>query len=232
MNTIVAESLDFVSTGIEAGLAAGSSFEDALTSVLQGIANDHGAVVFGGNGYSAEWHAEAEERGLPNLRNTVDALPALVEEEAVAVFEKYGVLSEREVHSRYEIWLDRYCLDVNTEALLALEIAKTKILPSCLSYQKSLAELALDLKGLGKTPDLTLLDQVIALTDELKAGIADIEAGLAHESDGDTLAHAKHYRDKVLTAMLKTRAAADELEGIVADELWPLPTYQEMLFIK
>jgi glutamine synthetase len=233
MNCIVAESLDFVATEIEKEMAGDpEKFNDALQTVLSGIATDHSAVVFGGNGYSEDWHEEAAKRGLPNLRNTIDALPALTDPANIAVLGKYGVLSEREVESRYEIWLDRYCLDINTESMLALEIAKTKILPAALTYQSQLATLAINLKNIGKTPNTTLLDQVIDLTDSLESGIAALEAAMAHENEGDTLAHATHFRDHVLPAMLEVRIAADALEGVVADELWPLPTFQEMLFIK
>lgn len=203
-----------------------------MQKVLPGNANEHGAVVFGGNGCSAEWHVEAEKRGLPNLRNTLDALPAMTDPANIAVLSKYGVLSEREIRSRYEIYLERYCLDVNTEAQLTLEIAKTMILPAALSYQPQLSALAVSLKTIGKEPSTTLLDSVLSLTSKLEAGISVLEHALGHESDGDTKAHALHFRDEVLPAMLQTRTAADALEGVVADELWPLPTYQEMLFIK
>lgn len=234
MNCILADSLDFIATELEKETAGDlSKLDGAVQTVLQGIANEHGAVVFGGNGYSAEWHTEAEKRGLPNLRNTLDALPAMTEPENIAVLSKYGVLSEREIRSRYEIYLERYCLDINTEAQLTLEIAKTSILPAALTYQSQLAGLAVSLKTLGKEPSTGLLDSVLSMTSALEAGISALEHALGHESDGgDTKTHALHFRDEVLPAMLQTRTAADALEGIVADEMWPLPTYQEMLFIK
>ena len=233
MNTIVAESLDFVATELEKEMGGDpGKLNGAVQKVLQGIAQEHSAIVFGGNGYSSDWHAEAEKRGLPNLRNTLDALPALTDPANIAVLVKYGVLSEREALSRYEIALERYCLDVNTEAMLALEIAKTKILPAALTYQTQLSTLAINLKTIGKDPSTALLDSVMTLTSELEAGITTLEHELAHESGDDTKAHALHFRDKVLPAMAQTRVAADALEGIVSDELWPLPTYQEMLFIK
>ena len=233
MNCIVADSLDFVATELEKEMAGDpEKLNAAVQKVLQGIAVEHSAVVFGGNGYSSEWHQEAEKRGLPNLRNTLDALPALTDPANIAVLGKYEVLSEREVQSRYDIFLERYCLDVNTEAQLALEIAKTKILPAALTYQTQLSTLAVNLKTIGKVPSTALLDTVLTLTSELEAGITQLEHELAHEASDDTKAHALHFRDKVLPAMLQTRVAADALEGIIADELWPLPTYQEMLFIK
>ncbi len=233
MNCIVAESLDFVATEVEKEMAGDpSKLNEAVQKTLQGIALEHGAIVFGGNGYSSDWHVEAEKRGLPNLRNTLDALPALTDPANIAVLGKYGVLSEREVQSRYEILLERYCLDVNTEAQLTLEIAKTSILPAALTYQTQLSALAISLKTIGKEPSTALLDSVLTLTSELETGITTLEHALAHEASGDTKAHALHFRDQVLPAMLQIRTAADALEGVVADELWPLPTYQEMLFIK
>jgi glutamine synthetase len=233
MNVIVADSLDFIATELEKETGGDpAKLNDAVAKVLQGIALEHDAIVFGGNGYSEEWHAEAEKRGLPNLRNTLDALPALKDPANIAVLGKYKVLSEREVLSRYEIWLERYCRDINTEGLLALEIAKTKILPAALAYQSQLSTLALNLKGLGKTPSTELLDDVIGLTTSLEKGITVLEHALEHEGGDDLMEHALHFRDKVVKAMLEVRVAADALEHVVADELWPLPTYQEMLFIK
>ena len=233
MNCILADSLDFIATELEKETAGDlTKLDGAVQTVLQGIACEHGAVVFGGNGYSAEWHGEAEKRGLPNLRNTLDALPAMTDPANIAVLSKYGVLSEREIHSRYEIYLERYCLDINTEAQLTLEIAKTSILPAALAYQTQLASLAVSLKTLGKEPSTMLLDDVLSMTSALEAGISSLEHAVGHDANGDTKAHALHFRDEVLPAMLQTRNAADALEGVVADELWPLPTYQEMLFIK
>jgi glutamine synthetase len=233
MNVIIADSLDFISTEVEKITGGNASkTEAAVISVLSGIANEHLAVVYDGNGYIEEWQVEAKKRGLPNLKNTVDALPALVEPKNVAVLGKYGVLSEAELKARYHIALDKYVLDVNTESALALEIAKTKILPAALTYQKELAGLAVDLKSLGKTPDTTTLDELIGLTSTLTSQIAKFEKILAHEGEDDVKAHALHARDHVLPIMLAVRETVDALEGVVADELWPLPTYQEMLFIK
>ena len=233
MNCIVAESLDYMASQLEAEMGGDSSkLNAAIQKTLQAIICEHGDIVFGGNGYSAEWHQEAEERGLPNLRNTVEALPAMIYPENIAVLAKYGVLSERELTSRYEIYLERYCLDINTEGMLALEIAKTKVLPSALTYQQQLTSLAIGLKSLNKEPKTALLDSVIEMTNALESGIETLEHALAHEGEGDALAHAKHFRDAVVPAMLAVRSATDALEGVVSDELWPLPTYQEMLFIK
>jgi glutamine synthetase len=233
MNVILADSLDFVATQVEK-LTGGdeTKFTKAVEKVLGTIAREHGAVVFGGNGYSDEWQIEAEKRGLPNLRNTLDALPAFTKPENIAVLGKYNVLSEREVLSRYDIFLEKYARDVNTEAQLALEIAKTQILPAALTYQQQLAATALNLKALGKEPNTTILDDVVTLSDALTDGITNLEHRLAHNGMEDLMEHAKHYRDEVLPIMSDIRKTVDALEEIISDELWPLPTYQEMLFIK
>ncbi len=151
----MAESLDYIATNLEKTVGNDKSkLNDAVQALLKQIANDHSAVVFNGNGYSEEWHQEAEKRGLPNLRNTVTALPALLKKEYIDLFEKYKVLSEREVRSRYDIYAERYIKDINTEAQCALSIAKTQLLPAAYRYQGELAKIAADLKTCGKNPHL------------------------------------------------------------------------------
>ena len=200
--------------------------------MLQEIASKQKAVIFNGDGYTEEWHKEAEKRGLPNLRNTVDALPVLMKDDNAALFEKYGVLSKREVHSRYEIYTERYCKDVNTESLTALNIARQFILPAAYRYQAELAATAASLKTLGKNPHLGTLDKVTDMVAQLEGAVEKLEGAINHKSGGDLLSHAKHYRDEVIPAMNVVRAIADKLEAITPDDVWPLPTYHEMLFIK
>ena len=209
INTIMAEALDYCATTIEAAVAGGTDFNEAVQDLLTEIVSNHGAVIFNGNGYSDEWQVEAEQRGLKNLRTTVDAVPELITPEAIELFSRYAVFSEREMHSRYEIALEQYLLTVAVEANLTLEIATTTVLPSALRYQTELA----------------------ANVAALRAGIVTLAEAIAHEHDEDALVAATFARDQVLPAMAAVRAAADELEGLVADDLWPLPTYQEMLYI-
>ena len=196
------------------------------------IIRDHGAIIFDGNGYSAEWHAEAEKRGLPNYKTTVDALPVFTKPEVIALFDKYKVLSPRELNSRYEIYLEQYCKTVNVEANLTAKMAKTLILPAALRYQSELANNAASVKAAGLTPDVTMLKQVTDLMGKLQAGLSGLEAATSHHGAENALAEAKHFCNTVLPAMLKVREPADQLEAVVADDLWPLPTYQEILFIK
>jgi glutamine synthetase len=189
-------------------------------------------VIFDGNGYSAEWHAEAEKRSLPNYRTAVDALPVFTQKDVVAVFDKYKVLTPRELHARYEVYVEQYNKSVNVEAKLTVKIAKTNILPAALHYQSELAQNATVVKAAGLSADLTMLKQVTELIGKLQAGIGALESVAdKHVSDGP-LAEAKHFCTAVLPAMAKVREAVDSLEAIVDDDLWPLPTFQEILFIR
>jgi glutamine synthetase len=231
VNTAIAESLDYVATKLEAALAGGKKLNLAIQDLLAEIITQHGAVCFDGNGYSAEWHAEAEKRGLPNYKTTIDALPVLTKPDVIALFDKYKVLSPRELQSRYEIALEQYCKTVNVEANLTAKLAKTTILPAAFKYQTKLAENVAAVKAAGVTPDTSVLGKVTELIGKLQGGLSALETATGHHA-ADVSAEAKQFCKEVLPAMLKVREAADALEGVVSDEIWPLPTYQEMLFIK
>ena len=233
INTIVAESLDYCATQLEK--ATGGKPEKlnaALQKLLTEIIKEHGAIVFNGDGYSEAWHAEAAERGLPDLQTTVDALPVLASDEVISLFESYGVLSKRETLSRLEVYLEQYCLSVNVEAKTTVEMAKTIVFPAAVRYQGELASTGASLKSVGYEFDTSTLDKLASLVKELQDGIAKLETALATDPGETTQAHAEHACHEVLPAMRAVRAAADALEGTVADDLWPLATYQEMLFIK
>jgi glutamine synthetase len=233
LNTIMAESLDYVATELEKKSKGDpEKLKVAVQDILKQIVKDHFAIVYNGDNYVEAWQDEAAARKLPNLKNTVDALPVLTAKKNIEIFEKYHVLSKREMESREEIYLERYVKDVNIEGRLSLEIAKTTIFPAAVQYQYQLASTALALKQLGKNPCTTVLDEVDAQVAALQGAMKALEGVLNHEFDGTTLAHAKHSRDKVIPAVAAVREVADKLEGLVSDECWPLPTYQEMLFIK
>jgi glutamine synthetase len=234
LNTIMAESLDYIATELEARTQGSpEKLNRAVQEVLQQIIKDHGAIIYNGDNYIEAWQKEAAERGLPNLRNTVDALPALISPKNTAIMEKYKVLSHREMESRYEIYLERYVKDVVVEGRLTLEVAKTTVFPAAVKYQLQLANASLALKQLGKEHCTTILDEVVGLVHSLQDAIVALDDLLNHaSSDGSTLDHAKHSRDKIVPSMLKVREIVDKLECVVSDEFWPLPTYQEMLFIK
>jgi glutamine synthetase len=231
INTILAEALDYIATELEGLTAEGTEFNAAVQKVLEDIITAHGTVVFNGDGYTDAWPVEAEKRGLLNLRTTPDALPQLVTEDSLELFSRYGVFSHHEMHSRYEIGLEQYILSVGVEARLTLEIANTVILPAALRYQTELAANLASLKAIGAELDSTTLDEVSAAIKALRAGIATLRPEIEKDQDGSAEEQAAHIQGEILPAMNAVRAAADELETLVADDLWPLATYQEMLFI-
>jgi glutamine synthetase len=224
LNTIVAEALDYLSEELEDALNAGTSLEDALAPIIQRSYNANKQVVFGGDGYSEEWHVEAARRGLLNLPATPDALPYLVADDTITAFSNYGVLSERELHARYDVFLEQYVTKLNIESEVTATMARTLLLPAAIRYKTELLtaeepELAADLGEL----ITTFLDVMKALENvNLKE----------NQPEEDNLEHAKYMHDIVFPAMGAVREIADTLEKVVADDLWPLPKYSEILFIK
>jgi glutamine synthetase len=231
INTILAEALDYIATELESLIADGTEFNSAVQTVLQDVITNHGKVVFNDNGYADEWQTEAAKRGLPNLRTTLDALPELITDESMELFSKYGVFNHREMHSRYEIALEQYILAIDVEAELTLEMATTVILPAAIRYQTELATNVASLKAAGIEADIAILTEVSGKIAELRAGIATLRSEIDHDDIESTEKHAEHCQKGLLPAMDTVRAAADTLETLVADDLWPLPTYQEMLYI-
>jgi glutamine synthetase len=226
LQTAIAEALDYIAGKLEASVSSGKTLNASIQTLLTELANEHAAIVFNGNGYSEEWHREAEKRGLPNLKTTVDALPVLNSPEVIKLFDKYGVLTPRELKSRYEIYTETYVKSVLVEARLVVKMGKTIILPTAIKYQAELGA-----ASAYSAPAKKLLGEVSGFADKLDSSIASLEKALSHESSSVD-AEAKHLRDEVLPLMLSVRSAADSLESIISDDLWPLPTYQEMLFIR
>jgi glutamine synthetase len=222
LNTAVADSLKQLADELD-GLEHGDF--DGLTIILSRIVNANKQVLFEGNGYSEEWHAEAERRGLPNNRTTVDALPALTTPKAIELFSSFGVLTEREIVSRADIYWERYVKVLNIEALCALDIAKTMILPATASYLGRLAA-AGSSRGIA-----SVSEKVAGLADALVDAIHHLEHA-QHEAHGaeSVQAEARICVDSVIPAQAALRAVVDELETLVADDLWPLPKYRELLF--
>jgi glutamine synthetase len=232
LNTMMAESLDYVATELEKlGRVNKTQFNEGVQKLLQKMTTENDAIVFNGDGYSEAWHKEAAKRGLPNLKTTPEALPVLTSKETVALFTKYGVLSEAELKSRQEIYLEQYVKTILTEANLVIRMARTVIFPAAMRYQGQLAETCANLKAINHDFKMATLDEVTTNLRAMQIEVDKLEKLLAHEG-GDTLAHAKFMCDKVLPAMLAVRSKADALETVVADDLWPLPSYQEMLFIR
>jgi glutamine synthetase len=233
MNTIIAESLDYCATKLEQATGGDSGkLNAAIQSLLTETITECEPIVFNGDGYSEAWHKEAAARGLLNMKTSVEALPCLVSPEVKALFSKYNVLSERELDSRLEIYLHQYCLTTFTEARLAIEMAKTSIFPAAIRYQNELASTCANLKLVGYEFDTDTLDQITELVKSLQDSIGVLKKVTAHHGSGSILDEARYCCDEIVPAIAMVRKYADELEGWVADDLWPLPTYQEMLFIK
>lgn len=238
MNTILAESIDFIATELEKRTdGTPEKLHDAVQEVLKEIIEEHGAVIFNGDGYTDEWQEEAAQRGLPNLKTTPDALPAITDEDVIELLSKYNVLSREEVEGRKEIYLEQYNLKIAVEARTMVEMAKTIIYPSAIRYQNLLADNALKLKELGLEFDSTQLKETGGLTQKLTQSAQRLKELLAEKEEtfrGEAthLPEARFSCEKIIPVMGELRKYADLLEDIVADDLWALPTYQEMLFIK
>jgi glutamine synthetase len=234
LNTIVAESLDYVATELEKSVKDGKSLPEAIQALLPGIIKESKKVIFNGNGYSAEWHAEAEKRGLPNLKNTVDALPVIIEPETIALFEKYKVYTAGELKSRYNILSEAYVKAILIEGKTAVLMAKTQILPAALKYQKDVADSVASARaaGVANPPGVEILSSLVTAINALIKGLHTLEHAVSHEAEGEPYDHAKYARDNIIPGLVATREAADTLEALVDDAIWPLPKYREMLFIK
>ena len=224
LNTIVAEAIDDLGAKLESRLDESGDVMKALAPVLRESYEANKQVVFGGDNYSEEWHAEAEQRGLLNLKTTPDALPSIVEPETIDVFGRYGVLSERELEARYEVLAEQYATALNIEGEVAASMARTLILPAAARYLEVLDEADLD----------ELEDELRSAVGTLVGAIRRLEAANLEENHPNTepIEEAKYGRDAIIPALTAVREAADALEKLVADDLWPLPKYQEILFVK
>src|SRR5437764_3708246 len=225
LNAIVAESVDRLAAELESATGGGKSLEEALPEIVRASWDGSKQVVFNGDNYSEDWHREAEQRGLLNLRTTPDALPELLSEQTIQVFE--GVLSKRELEARFEVFTEQYVTKVNIEAETAATIARTQLLPAAVRH---LAELRA--AGNGLTTLDSLGGEVGEMIDELTFAIRKLEDVNDHPPELEGLEHAKYIRDEVIPAMEGVREVADRLERVVAEDLWPLPRYSEILFIK
>jgi glutamine synthetase len=237
LNTIVAESLDFVATKLEADKKAGKDFNKSVQALLSGIIKENKKVIYNGDNYIEEWQKEAAKRGLPNMKNSVEAIPHLVGKESIALFTKYKVLTERELHSRYEIYLENYKKTIGIEGEMTALIARTMILPAAYKHQQDVAASVSAAKSAGApTKSISIQEKSLAEIAEniggLQKAVGELDAVLEHHAPGDSLAHAKYARDKIIPAMNEARKYGDKLETLVSDLHWPLPTYREMLFIK
>ena len=231
LNTIVAESLDYISDYLEGK----DDVDKALNEVLKKILKEHKAIIFNGNNYAPEWVEEAESRGLLNLKSSAEALPHYTDEKNIKLFVKHGVYTKLELESRKEILLEKYCQTINIEALTMLEMVKKDIIPAICNYSKDLTEGALAKKNLSSDIDVSLETSLISKISSLSACLskktAELDKVLLDAKDiEDSEELAKFYHDTVLSQMNEVRAIADELETIVGKGYWPFPTYTDLLF--
>ncbi len=223
LNTIVAEAIEDLTGKLEAALkTAKGDLEKAVTKVVKDSYAANKQIVFNGDGYSDEWQADAAKRGLLNLRTTPDALPAMIDKGTVALFKKYKVLSKRELESRFEVAAEQYSTLLNIEGETAATIARTMLLPAAARYIHELKAAELE----------ALVSSTTALAEELIFAIDKLDEANENHPDVEGLKHSIYMRDTVVPAMDDVRDVADRLEKVVADDLWPLPKYSEMLFIK
>ena len=231
LNTIVAESLDYISDYIEGK----DDIDKALNEVLKKILKEHKAIIFNGNNYAPEWVEEAESRGLLNLKSSAEALPHYTDEKNIKLFEKHGVYTKLELESRKEILLEKYCQTINIEALTMLEMVKKDIIPAICNYSKDLTQGALAKKNLSSDIDVSLETSLVSKISSLSACLSkktsELDKILLDAKDiEDSEELAKFYHDTVLSQMNEVRAIADELETIVGKGYWPFPTYTDLLF--
>jgi glutamine synthetase len=236
LNAIVAESLDYMATQLEKKAGKRPSptkLEAAVKSLLREVVKKHRRIVFDGDNYCAAWHAEAKKRGLPNLRTAADALPVLKSKTARTLFNKYGILNPRELAARADVYLEKYTTQATIEARTLISMLKREVLPAAIRYQSELAGAvtATEAAGVECEESKAQLEYLLELISDLRGKIQATEMALAHE-DGDAEHHAKQVRDDLLPAMEGAREVADTLEQLLPADLWPLPRYSEMLFIK
>ncbi|MGC4069923.1 MAG: hypothetical protein QM784_35750 [Polyangiaceae bacterium] len=231
LNTIAAQSIKELVDELEK--APKGDFNKALTEALRSRIKAHKKVLFSGNNYSSEWHEEAKKRGLPNLSDTVECLKAAHNKKFEELFEAHKVLSSKEYEARIEIFWERYVKVLNIEATATVDIARNQILPAVLAYQTKVAQSVSALKNAGvevPAPQIDLLNRVARGAANLKTGVDSLEAALEKASGSDLKVQGETFRNDVIPAMREVRGVADELEGVVEDDLWPLPKYREMLF--
>jgi len=230
LNTVVADVLQEFADKLENS----KDFNGDLAALIKSTVHEHKRIIFNGNNYSEEWVEEARKRGLSNLRSAVEALPSLISKKSVELFKKHNVLTEVELHSRYEIFMETYCKIVHIEALTIVDMVKGEIIPACLNYQDDLAKLIQRKKACGGydvSVEEQLLGNIAKLSSSLLKKLSVLENTiLESKEEMDIAAHASFYRDRIFTAMAELRLVVDELETLVARKHWPFPTYGQILY--
>ena len=234
LNTIVADVFADVCDQLEKVADDPKAVEMEAHELTKQMLTEHQRIIFNGNGYSEEWIKEAERRGLPNLKSMVDAIPTLVTDKSIKMFEKFGVFTKAELESRAEILFEQYAQTINIEALATLDIAKKQIVPAVMKYQKQLADSVAVLKETGV--DTSVQEALLGdITDNLKEmygaiGVLAEDEAKAKAMDEDVEKQARYYHDTIFADMSAVRQPADKLEMLVAKEDWPMPSYGDLIF--
>jgi glutamine synthetase len=231
LNTIVADVLCEIADALEKA----DNVRTAAQKILREIATEHARIVFNGDNYSEDWVKQAESRGLPNVRSTVESVLSIPSKENTRLFSKHGVLSAGELKARTEILLEGYSRQINIEALTMVSIARREIFPCCCEYSARLGNAVSAVAGAGvdASTQIKVLKQICSSITVLEQRIETLSEAIAKAAaTHETEAKAKSYRDDVLPAMGALRTVVDELETMVAADLWPLPTYAQMLFMR
>jgi len=233
MNTILADSLTWVADNLESRMKAGEDLKTAAQGVLKEIMDKHRNVIFGGNGYSPEWHKMAvEERGLANLRTTADALPVLKADYIEELFTRMGVFTPVELESRFDVYAEQYLLAIEVEAKLVVSMAKTIIYPAAVRYLSELSSAIANAAAIGIEINKENAQTVSNLIKLMMDSVGKLSEAIAKHDFDSIEEHMQYSAQTIRPLMDKVREYADTLEGEVADNFWPLPTYQEMLFVK
>ena len=229
LNTIAADAFDEIATRLEKA----KDINKEVTAIIQETMKKHGKVIFNGNNYSKEWVKEAEKRGLPSIKSTVDALETLLSNKTITMFKKHKILSKKEIHARYEIYIEKYAKQINIEALTALDMAKSQYIPAVMEFVANLAEDISTLRSISASSKVQekFLKTASSLLESAHEKVSALEKTLKKaQGIGDVSKQAKAYRDNVFTAMANLREDIDILETIIPRELWPVPTYADLLF--
>ena len=214
-------------------LTGAEDLDKAVEEYTVKLMREHERIIFNGNGYSAEWPVEAEKRGLPNCKSIVDAIPSLVDDSTVKMYERFNIMSKAELEARKEILFEQYAGVRNIEALTMIDMASKMFIPSVVYYTKELADTAIAVKeaGADASTQIELLNAVTAKLNETKAGLEDLKKATAKaQSIDNNQEKAESYKSEVMAAMAELRKPVDELEMIVDKEVWPVPSYGDILF--
>lgn len=231
INTIVAQELDAIATRLEQA----SDVKQECYAIVRDIMKEHKRIIFNGNGYSPQWIEEAAKRGLPNITNMVDAIPVLLEQDSIAIFEKYGVLTEAELRARYEVMLEKYIKQITVESETLIDMIRRQVLPAVNQYLKEMADTIQSVKSVMGIPPAYQMEGLFKWKDKIDLLYEEFSELLncqkiLLQKDITIEEMARQCRDQIFFYMQRVRSASDQLELSIRSELWPMPGYSDLLF--